>query len=561
MARARRRAPVASAGTGRAAWEATARQALGSKFDGAAAPLLVGPPDDPDGAFLSGIGFPGEPPFTRGIHPTMYRGRLWTFRQYSGFGSAEATNRRFRFLLGGGQTGLSVAFDLPTQNGYDSDHPKSRGEVGRCGVPIASLGDMRTLFAGLPLDRVTVSMTINATAPILVPLLVAVAEEQGVPRARVAGTVQNDILKEYVARGTYIYPPEASLRLAVDLIEFANREMPQWNTISVSGYHMREAGATAAQEVAFTIANAIAYVRAIAARGLDVDAFLPRVSFFFSADLHFLEEVAKFRAARRLWAKVVRTVFASRSARSQQLRFHVQTAGSSLTAQQPELNVVRTTLEALSAVLGGGQSLHTNALDEAIGLPTEPSARLALRTQQILAEESGAASTVDPLAGAYAIEEATDRIEREADAYLAKVEGMGGALAAVERGYFAAEIAREAYRVARAREARQELVVGVNAFPEGNPEFSLFAKGGRGVRGERIGAGEEAGQVARLRQWRSERDGAAATAALADLERSTSAGENVVPAVVAAVKARATLGEIADVWRRLFGEQPPSTAF
>jgi len=561
MSRARRRATDQSDEPDRGAWEKAAREVLGARFEVGSVPLLVGPPDDPDGAFLSEVGFPGEAPFTRGIHPTMYRGRLWTFRQYSGFGSAAATNRRFRFLLSGGQTGLSVAFDLPTQNGYDSDHARSHGEVGRCGVPIASLGDMRTLFDGLPLDRVTVSMTINATAPILVPLLVAVAEEHGVPRARIAGTVQNDILKEYIARGTYVYPPEASIRLAVDLIEFATREMPQWNTISVSGYHMREAGATAAQEVAFTIANAVAYVRAVARRGLDVDAFLPRVSFFFSADVHFLEEVAKFRAARRIWAKVVQHVFASKSPRSQQLRFHVQTAGSSLTAQQPELNVVRTALEALSAVLGGGQSLHTNALDEAIGLPTESSARLALRTQQILAEESGVTATVDPLGGAYAVEELTDRIEREADEYLAKVESMGGALVAVERGYFASEIAREAYRVARAREAATELVVGVNAFREGNAQFSLFPREGRGVRGERIGAAEETRQLARVRRWRRDRDEPATTAALAGLERTTSAGENVVPAVLAAVTAGATLGEIADVWRRLFGEQPPSRAF
>ena len=543
------------------AWETAARAALGERFGSDPSPLLVGPASDPDAEFLAEVGFPGEPPFTRGIHPTMYRGRLWTFRQYSGFGSAEATNRRFRYLLKGGQTGLSVAFDLPTQNGYDSDHDRARGEVGRCGVPIASLGDMRTLLASLPLDTVTVSMTINATAPILVPLLVAVAEEHGVARSRLAGTVQNDILKEYIARGTYVYPAEPSLRLAVDLIEYATREMPQWNTISVSGYHMREAGATAPQEVAFTLANAIAYVRAVARRGLDLDAFLPRISFFFSADIHLLEEVAKFRAARRLWAKTVRTVFGSKSARSQQLRFHVQTAGSSLTAQQPELNVVRTTLEALSAVLGGGQSLHTNALDEAIGLPTEASARLALRTQQILAEESGAASTVDPLGGAYAVEEATDRIEREAEEYLERVEVMGGALVAVEKGYFAAEIAREAYRVALGREAGTEVVVGVNALREGNPEFSLFTRGGGGVQAERIGAGEERRQIARLRRWRRRRDAKASRGALVRLEQATGAGENVVPAVLSAVRAGATLGEVADVWRSLFGEQRPSTAF
>ncbi len=558
MAPARRKPSVDRA---RRAWEEAARRAIGDRADGGPLPLLSAPGDDPTGSYLSDIGFPGEPPFTRGIQPTMYRGKLWTFRQYSGFGSADATNRRFRFLMQGGQTGLSVAFDLPTQNGYDSDHPRARGEVGRCGVPIASLGDMRTLFRQLPLDQVTVSMTINATAPILVPLLVAVAEEQGVPRGRVAGTVQNDVLKEYVARGTYVYPPAASLRLAVDLIEFATREMPQWNTISVSGYHMREAGATAAQEIAFTIANAIAYVRAVTARGLEVDAFLPRISFFFSADVRFLEEIAKYRAARRLWARVVRETFGSRSARSQQLRFHVQTAGSSLTAQQPELNVVRTTLEALSAVLGGTQSLHTNALDEAIGLPTEPSARLALRTQQILAEESGVASTVDPLAGSYAIEEATDRLETQARDYLGRIEAMGGALAAIDRGYFAGEIAREAYRVARDREAGREIVVGVNAFREGNPRFSLTEPGRGGVRPERITPAEERRQAERVRRWRRSRDAAATAAALEALAHATEAGANVVPGVLSAVRAGATLGEVADVWRRQFGEQPPSTAF
>jgi methylmalonyl-CoA mutase, N-terminal domain len=555
----RRRA--ASEPDARRAWEAAAHEAIGERADGGTLPLLSTAPEDADGAFLSEVGFPGQPPFTRGIHPTMYRGRLWTFRQYSGFGSAAATNRRFHLLLKGGQTGLSVAFDLPTQNGFDSDHARARGEVGRCGVPIATLGDMRALLRGIPLDRVTVSMTINATAPILVPLLVAVAEEQGVARTAVAGTVQNDILKEYVARGTYVYPPGPSLRLAVDLIEWATREMPQWNTISVSGYHMREAGATAAQEIAFTLANGIAYVRAVAERGLDVDAFLPRISFFFSADIHFLEEIAKFRAARRLWAKLVRDRFGSTSSRSQQLRFHVQTAGSSLTAQQPELNVVRTTLEALSAVLGGGQSLHTNALDEALGLPTESSARLALRTQQLLAEESGVTSTVDPLGGAYAIEEATNRLEREALAYLDRIDEMGGAATAVERGFFAAEIAREAYRVARAREERRETVVGVNAFEEGNPGFSLFRNEGRGARGQRIDAGEERRQAERVRRWRAARAPAAHRAAMDALERASSAGENVVPHVITAVRAGATLGEIAGLWRQLFGEQTPWTAF
>ena len=531
-------------------------------MEGGRVPLLVGPPEDPEGSYVEKVGFPGAPPYTRGIQPTMYRGRLWTFRQYSGFGSAEATNRRFRFLLDGGQTGLSVAFDLPTQNGYDSDHPRARGEVGRCGVPIASLGDMRTLFTGIPLDRATVSMTINATAPILTALLVAVAEENGVPRKKLGGTVQNDILKEYVARGTYVYPPDASMRLTVDLIEFATREMPQWNYISVSGYHMREAGATAVQEVGFTIANAIAYVEAVRARGLDLDDFLPRLSFFFSADRNFLEEIAKFRAARRLWARVVRERFGARSPRSAQLRFHTQTAGSSLTAQQPELNVVRTTLEAMAAVLGGTQSLHTNALDEALGLPTEPSARLALRTQQILAEESGAANTVDPLGGAYEIEYLTDQVEAGAVDYLARIDEMGGALAAIERGFMSNEIAAEAYRVARAREQRKEIVVGVNEFREGNPTFALFpGTGGKGVAAQRVTLVEEREQVARLRAWRRKRDGPKVKEALRHLDESTVRGMNVMPSVLEAVRSGATLGEVADTWRHLFGVHPPSRAF
>ncbi len=541
-------------------WDKEARKSLGPRADGGKVPLLVGPPEDIDHDFLERIGFPGEMPYTRGIQPTMYRGRLWTFRQYSGFGSAAATNRRFHFLLEGGQTGLSVAFDLPTQNGYDSDHRRSRGEVGRCGVPISTLGDMQTLFRGIPLDRATVSMTINATAPVLLAFLVAVAEENGVPRARLGGTVQNDILKEYVARGTYIYPPSASLRLTVDLIEFATREMPQWNYISVSGYHMREAGATAVQEVAFTLSNAIAYVEAVRARGLPLDEFLPRLSFFFSSDRNFLEEIAKFRAARRLWARIVTGRFGARNGRSKQLRFHTQTAGSSLTAQQPELNVVRTTVEALAAVLGGTQSLHTNALDDALWLPTESSARLALRTQQILAEESGVPNTVDPLAGAYEIEHLTDQIETGALEYLARIDDLGGALAAIERGFFASEIAREAYHVARARERSEEIVVGVNSFPEGNPAFSLFP-GEKGGRFQRVSHVEERQQVARVRSWRKRRDAGRTSAALDTLSSATRSGENVLPHVLRAVVAGATLGEVADTWRALFGEQGASRAF
>ncbi|MCI4340568.1 MAG: methylmalonyl-CoA mutase family protein [Thermoplasmata archaeon] len=546
-----------------ARWAADAKTAVGPKAEGGRIPLLVPPTEPDDATYVDRIGFPGAVPYTRGIQPTMYRGRLWTLRQYSGFGSASETNRRFRYLLKGGQTGLSVAFDLPTQIGYDSDHARARGEVGRCGVAIASLDDMRTLFREIPLDRATVSMTINATATVLTALLVAVAEETGVPRAKLGGTVQNDILKEYVARGTYIYPPAASLRLTVDLMEFATREMPQWNYISVSGYHMREAGATAPQEVAFTIANAIAYVRAAAARGLAVDDFLPRLSFFFSADRNFLEEIAKYRAARRLWASVARDLLGARNARSTQLRFHTQTAGSSLTAQQPELNVVRTTLEAMSAVLGGTQSLHTNALDEALGLPTEESARLALRTQQILAEESGLDATVDPLGGSYVIEHLTDRIEAEAREYLARIEEMGGSVVAIEKGFFQSEIAREAYRTARAREAKEELVVSVNAFTEDHPEFRLVhgGPGDRQARFQRVDPKLEARQVQQLARFRSHRDAAQVTAATQALARGTRSGENVMPLVLAAVRAGATLGEIAGVWREEFGEHTPSRAF
>ena len=558
---ARRRAS-SRAPTGRARWEAAAAEALAKRSATARLPLLVDRPDDPEAQALDALGFPGSPPYTRGIQPTMYRGRLWTFRQYSGFGSAAETNRRFRYLLDGGQTGLSTAFDLPTQIGYDSDHAKARGEVGRVGVAISSLGDLSTLFDGIPLDRATVSMTINATAPILTALLVAVGESQGVARARLGGTVQNDILKEYIARGTYIYPPAASMRLATDLAEFATKEMPNWNYVSVSGYHMREAGATAAQEVAFTLANALAYARAAESRGLATDDFLPRLSFFFSSDRNFLEEIGKFRAARRLWARLVRDTLGAKNARSAQLRFHTQTAGSSLTAQQPELNVVRTTLEAMAAVLGGTQSLHTNALDEALGLPTEPAARLALRTQQILAEESGLTSTVDPLGGAYAIEWLTDRIEQDASAYLDRIDGMGGALPAVERGFFQSEIAKEAYRVARAREAGDESVVGVNTLTEGNAAFDLFRQGARGgARPMKVTDAQELAQRRRVVGWRARRDAAATRTALDALRSATDRGENVMPPTIAAVRAGATLGEVADVWRSLFGEHRPSTAF
>ncbi len=546
----------------KAEWETAARTAIGDRVEGGRLPLLVGPPEDPEAVLLNDLGFPGELPYTRGIYPTMYRGRLWTFRQYSGFGSATETNRRYRYLMASGQTGLSVAFDLPTQIGFDSDHSRAVGEVGRCGVAISTLGDMRTLFARIPLQKATVSMTINATAPILTALLVAVAEESGVPRAELGGTVQNDILKEYIARGTYIYPPEASLRLTVDLIEFATREMPKWNYISVSGYHMREAGATAVQEVAFTMANALAYVQAVRARGHDLDDFLPRLSFFFSSDRNFLEEIAKFRAARRLWAHLTKEQLGAKEPRSWQLRFHTQTAGSSLTAQQPELNVVRTTLEALAAVLGGTQSLHTNALDEALGLPTEKAARLALRTQQLLSEESGVVSTVDPLAGSYEVEWLTDHIETEARRYLDRIAEMGGSLVAVDQGFFQAEIAREAYRVARAREALEEKVVGVNAYTEGNPGFSLFPdRRSKGTPITRITPEQEARQARRVRRWRAQRDARRAEQSVDALRAGTLSGQNVMPLVVAAVQRHATLGEIANVWRELFGEHRPSHAY
>jgi methylmalonyl-CoA mutase N-terminal domain/subunit len=543
-------------------WRKEVQEALGEASGDPSKdlPLLGEPREDEESRYLEKIGFPGQFPFTRGIHPTQYRGRLWTMRQYSGFGTAEETNRRFRALLSQGQTGLSVAFDLPTQIGYDPDHPRAHGEVGRCGVSISHVEDMEVLFRGLPLDRATVSMTINATATILLGLLVVVGERHGIPRARLGGTVQNDILKEYAARGTYIFPPSASMRLTVDLIEFGTREMPQWNTISVSGYHMREAGATAAQEVAFTLADGLAYAQAVRARGLPVDDFLPRVSFFFSADRNFLEEIAKFRAARRLWAELTRDVLGARSARAQQLRFHTQTAGSSLTAQQPELNVIRTTLEALSAVLGGTQSLHTNALDEALGLPTEASARLALRTQQILAEESGVTLTVDPVGGAWAIEDLTDRIEEEARRYLSEIDRRGGALKAVEQGYYQEEISREAYRVARDREDGRERVVGVNSHLETEEGFSLFPIRGRraGLEILRVPPSLERKAAQRVRALRERRRRAAWTRAMDALTRGTESGDNVMPLVIEALKARATLGEIAGEWRRIFGEyQPP----
>ena len=491
------------------------------------------------------LGRPGEFPFTRGVQPTMYRGRFWTMRQYAGFATAAETNERFRYLLEQGQTGLSVAFDLPTQMGYDSDAPEAIGEVGRVGVPISSLADMETLFEGIPLERVSTSMTINATAAILLALYVAAAERQGAPRAALSGTTQNDILKEYIARGTWIYPPRPSMRLVTDIFEFSSVELPRWNTISISGYHMREAGATAAQELAFTLADAIAYVEGAIARGLDVDDFAGRLSFFFASWSELFEEVAKFRAARRMWARIVRDRFGSNNPRSQMCRFHVQTAGSSLTAQSIDNNVVRTTVQALAAILGGAQSLHTNARDEALALPTAEAARLALRTQQILAHEAGVTETPDPLGGSYYVESLTDDLERAALDYLAEIEALGGTLAALERGFQQHQIQEAAYQVQSAIERGDQVVVGVNKFRD---ERGLTPPT------QKIDPEGERRQVEGLRRVRAERDPAAWAAALDRLEAVAHGTDNLLPPMIEAVKAYATVGEISDRLRAVWGE-------
>ncbi len=493
------------------------------------------------------LGFPGEFPFTRGVQPTMYRSRFWTMRQYAGFATAEETNRRFRYLLDQGQTGLSVAFDLPTQMGYDSDAREAAGEVGRVGVPISSLADMDVLLEGLPLDEVSTSMTINATAPILLALYVAAAEKSGVPRDRISGTTQNDILKEYIARGTWIYPTRSSMRLVTDIFEFCARELPRWNTISISGYHMREAGATAAQELAFTLADAIAYCDAAVARGLLIDDFAPRISFFFAAWSELFEEVAKFRAARRMWARIVKERFGATSARSMMCRFHVQTAGSSLTAQSIDNNVVRTTVQALSAVLGGAQSLHTNARDEALALPTEESARLALRTQQILAHESGVTETPDPLAGSYFVETLTTRLEAAAQEYLDEIDAMGGTLPAIEAGFQQRQIQESAYRVQQAIEAGDQIVVGVNRFRDDvtHPVAPTI---------QRIDPDGERRQIERVRRVRAERDEAVWRAAVERLEAAARSDENLLPPLIDAVKAYGSVGEISNSLRAAWGE-------
>ena len=496
------------------------------------------------------LGFPGEFPFTRGIHPTMYRGRLWTMRQYAGFGTAEQSNARYRYLLENGVTGLSVAFDLPTQMGYDSDHPLASGEVGRVGVAIDSLEDMTALFEGIPLTRVSTSMTINATAIILLSLYVAVARRQGAALSELSGTLQNDILKEYVARGTYIYPPRASLRIVTDVLAFCERELPRWNPISISGYHIREAGSTAVQEIAFTMANALAYVQAAIDAGLDINQIGQRISFFFNAHNNFLEEVAKFRAARRLWARLMRDRFHASNARAQQLRFHVQTAGSTLAAQQPDNNIVRVALQALAAVLGGAQSLHCNGRDEALGLPTEDSARIALRTQQIIAAETGVANTVDPLAGSYAIEALTDEIEHQAAEVLDRIERTGGTLAAIESGLIQREIQESAYRAQVAVESGEAVVVGVNRFAD--PRASEGGAASSDV--FRIDPEIERRQIARVRAVRGGRSERRWREALDVVSRIARGSDNLVPPIIAAVESQATVGEIADALRDVFGE-------
>jgi methylmalonyl-CoA mutase, N-terminal domain len=495
------------------------------------------------------LGYPGEFPSTRGVYPTMYRGRLWTMRQYAGYGGAAESNRRYRYLLAQGQTGLSVAFDLPTQIGMDSDHPLALGEVGKVGVAIDSLEDMRALFEGIPLEHVSTSMTINSTAAILLALYVAVAKEQGANLGRLSGTVQNDILKEYIARGTYIYPLRPAMRIVTDMFAWCRKELPNWNAISISGYHIREAGSTDVQEVAFTLANAIAYVDAAMAAGLHVDEFARQLSFFFNAHNELLMQVAKFRAARRLWARTMRERFGARDPRSTMLRFHAQTAGSSLTAQQPENNLVRVALQCLAAVLGGCQSLHANALDEALALPTEEAALLALRTQQIIAQETGVANTIDPVAGSYAIEALTNEIETGARDYISKIDAMGGMLRAIEAGYVQQEIQKSAYEYQRAVESGQQVVVGVNRFQ---------AEEERPIPTLRIDPEIERSQVARLRALRARRGTAEANAALAEIERRARGSDNLMPAILAAVDSYATVGEISDALRRAFGEYQES---
>ena len=506
---------------------------------------LYTPADLKGSDYESEIGYPGEYPFTRGVQATMYRGRLWTMRQYAGMGDAEESNKRYKYLLANGTTGLSVAFDLPTQIGMDSDHALAAGEVGKVGVAIDSIEDMERLFAGIELTKISTSMTINATASILLALYVAVARRQGADIRKLSGTVQNDVLKEYIARGTYIYPPQQAMHVITDMFAWAKDNVPDWNTISISGYHMREAGSTAVQEVAFTLGNGMAYVEAAIKAGLDVDEFAPRLSFFFNAHNNFLEEVAKYRAARRMWARIMREHFKAKNPKSWMLRFHTQTAGSTLTAQQPENNIVRTAIQALAAVLGGTQSLHTNSYDEALALPTEVAARIALRTQQVIAYESGAPQTVDPLAGSYYIEALTNEIEKRAAEYLGKIEVMGGMLKAIERGFVQQEIQKAAYEYQQAVDRGDAVVVGVNRFGVDEEKPILT---------QRIDPGLEPKQIERVRALRARRDSGVWKNALASVETAARSGENVMPRILAAVEAYATVGEISDAMRRVFGE-------
>jgi len=509
---------------------------------------LYAPDDLARHDYLRDEGFPGEYPFTRGVYPTMYRGRLWTMRQYAGYAAADESNRRYKYLLSQGQTGLSVAFDLPTQIGYDADHPLAEGEAGKVGASICSLADMERLFDGIPLDQVSTSMTINAPAPVLLAMYIAVARRRGIPLDMLRGTIQNDILKEYIARGTYIYPPRPSMRLITDIFAYCREHLPRWNTISISGYHIREAGATAVQEVAFTLGNAIAYVEAALRAGLEVDEFAPQLSFFFSAHNDLLEEVCKFRAARRLWARLMQERFQAQEPRSMELRFHTQTAGSTLTAQQPDNNVVRVTLQALAAVLGGTQSLHTNSRDEALGLPTAQAVQIALRTQQILGYESGAADTVDPLAGSYYIEHMTDEIEEHVRTYLRQIEELGGMQAAIESGFAQQEIQNSAYAYQRAIEHGEQVIIGVNAFAteEEHPPEVL-----------RVDPAVGRAQIERLKQLRQERDAEHVHETLDALREGAAGDANTMPLVLDCVEAQATLGEICDALRDVFGEYRP----
>jgi methylmalonyl-CoA mutase N-terminal domain/subunit len=533
--------------------ESTPRPDPGLYAGGYDPPDLYGPDDLEDIDFdpVKELGFPGEPPYTRGTQAAMYRGKPWTMRQYAGFGTAEESNARYHYLLQQGQTGLSVAFDLPTQMGRDSDDARAKGEVGRVGVAIDSIDDMRRLFKGLPLDSISTSMTINATAANLLCLYIAVAEEQGVGRGSLRGTIQNDILKEYIARGTYIYPPEPSLRLISDVFAFAKSEVPKWNTISVSGYHMREAGCDAIQEVAFTLGNGIEYVRAAIARGLDVDEFAGQISFFFNGHNNFLEEIAKFRAARKLWSDIMGQRFAAKTARARSLRFHCQTAGMTLTAQQPMNNIVRVALQALAAVLGGTQSLHTNSFDEALGLPTAEAVTIALRTQQIIANESGARDIVDPMAGSYAVESLTRRIEDGARAYLARIDELGGMVRAIEQGFVQREIQATAYAYQLDIEKKRRIVVGVNEFTSDSPKVPVL----------KVDARLENEQVERLRAFRAARPAAPWADSLARLESAAKTKDNLVPLILDAVRCQATVGEIGDLLRGVFGEYSPPLAF